>query len=198
MKNVLSLAILLAVSLLAKSQSEQFNFSDAFYFVREIKTAGLSGRNFRISIAVKEAPADSLSKPRIYAVQVRKGKEDIIGHTMVYASIKQGDWTTYTIESTIDPEATRIWFFTAVNGNGHFHFDRLRCAITDATGEFQPVDLPNSSFEDKKILNGFYKSALDASTTKIQLSMQSLDGKQSLEIATTNQKPGALQSTALH
>jgi hypothetical protein len=198
MKNLLSLSIFLALSLVAKSQTEQFNFSDAFYFVREIKTAGLAGRHFRISIAVNEDPADSLSRPRIYAVQVRKGKEDIIGHTMVYAKVQQGAWTTYAVEGTIDPEATRIWFFTAVNGNGHFYFDQLRCSIADLSGELKILDLPNSSFEDKKLLNCFYKSALDDSKTKIQLSTLSIDGKQSLEIATTNQKPGALRSTALH
>ena len=173
----------------ASAQSTQFNYPDAFYFVKEIKTAGLLERPFHIEITVKEAPADSLSKPRIYAVQVRKGKEDIIGKSMVYATSTKGEWKTYSIDGITEKDATRIWFYAAVNGNGDFYFDKLQYSIADANGTLQEKDLSNQSFEDKKILNGYFVNTGNTKDLQVKASNVSNDGIQSLQVTATNQKP---------
>src|SRR5258708_3379088 len=134
MKNIYLLLTTVLFTASAIAQSEQFNYPDAFYFVKEIKTEGLTERPFHIEITVKENPADSLSKPRIYAVQVRKGKEDIIGKTMVYATVTNGEWKIYSIDGITEKQATRIWFYAAVNGNGNFYFDKLQYSIAGANG----------------------------------------------------------------
>jgi len=196
MKNIY---LLLATALFALSitaQSEQFNYPDAFYFVKEIKTAGLTERPFHIEITVKENPADSMSKPRIYAVQVRKGKEDIIGKTMVYATVTNGDWKTYSIDGITDKQATRIWFYAAVNGNGDFYFDKLQYSIADANGTLQEKDVANQSFEDKKLLNGYFVSAAPSKNLQLKASAVANDGKQSLEVTVTGQKPAGVRGIA--
>ena len=194
MKNIYLLVIAVFFVLPAFTQSEQFNYPDAFYFVKEIKVAGLTERPFHIDITVKENPADSLSKPRIYAVQVRKGKEDIIGKTLVYASVTGGDWKTYSIDGITDRQATRIWFYAAVNGNGHFYFDKLQYSIADADGTLQEKDLFNQSFEDKKLLNGYFVSAIPSKNLQVKASAIANDGKRSVEVMVTGQKPAGLRA----
>ncbi|MEO6315122.1 MAG: hypothetical protein ABIU63_00795 [Chitinophagaceae bacterium] len=192
-----TLYLLLATALFgttAGAQSEQFNYPDAFYFVKEIKTAGLAERPFHIEITVKENPADSLSKPRIYAVQVRKGKEDIIGKSMVYARVTNGAWNTYSIDGITEKDATRIWFYAAVNGNGSFYFDKLQYSIADANGTLLERDLANQSFEDKKILNGYFVSAGASKDLQLKASAVANDGKQSLQVVVSGQKPAGLKA----
>jgi len=194
MKNIY-LLLLTAFSIAsAAAQSEQFNYPDAFYFVKEIKIGGLSERPFHIEITVKENPADSLSKPRIYAVQVRKGKEDIIGKTLVYATASNGEWKTYSINGITEKQATRIWFYAAVNGNGSFYFDKLQFSIADVNGTLQEKDLSNPSFEDKKILNGYMVNASYSKDLQVKLSPVANDGRQSLQVITSNQKPAGIRT----
>jgi len=193
MKNTCFLLLTVLFATTAGAQSTQFNYPDAFYFVKEIKTTGLTERPFHIEITVKETPADSLSRPRIYAVQVRKGKEDIIGKTMVYATATNGEWKTYSIDGITDKEATRIWFYAAVNGNGNFYFDKLQYSIADTNGTLQEKDLSNQSFEDKKILNGYFVNTGNSKDLQIKASAIANDGKQSLQVIATNQKPAGIR-----
>ena len=196
MKNIFLLLTLAFFAVKASAQSEQYNYPDAFYFVKEIKTQGLTERPFHIEITVKENPAESLSKPRIYAVQVRKGKEDIIGKTLKYATATNGEWKTYSIDGITEKQATRIWFYAAVNGNGNFYFDKLQFSIADANGTLQEKDLSNQSFEDKKILNGYFVSSSTSKDLQVIASSISNDGKQSLQVITANQKPAPLRVVA--
>ncbi len=191
MKNIYLLLATAFFTVSAAAQSQQYNFPDAFYFVKEIKTEGLTERPFHIEITVKENPSDSLSKPRIYAVQVRKGKEDVIGKSLVYATAVNGEWKTYSIDGITEKSATRIWFYAAVNGNGSFYFDKLQFSIADANGTLQEKDLSNQSFEDKKILNGYMVNAAYSKDLQVKISSIANDGKQSLQVITSNQKPGA-------
>jgi hypothetical protein len=196
MKNIYLLLMTVLFTLCAAAQSEQFNYPDAFYFVKEIKLNGLTERPFHIDITVKENPADSLSKPRIYAVQVRKGKEDIIGKTLVYATVTDGDWKTYSIDGITDKQATRIWFYTAVNGNGEFYFDKLQYSIADGNGTLQEKDLSNQSFEDKKLLNGYFVSGAASKNLQVKASPIANDGKQSLQVTVSGQKPAGGRAIA--
>jgi len=196
MKSLYPLLMAILFSVCALAQSEQFNYPDAFYFVKEIKLNGLTERPFHIDIIVKENPADSLSKPRIYAVQVRKGKEDIIGKTLVYATVTNGDWKTYSIDGITDKQATRIWFYAAVNGNGNFYFDKLQYSIADVNGTLQEKELSNQSFEDKKLLNGYFISTAASKDLQVKASAIASDGKQSLQVTVTGQKPAGGKAVA--
>ncbi|MEP7277694.1 MAG: hypothetical protein ABI813_03535 [Bacteroidota bacterium] len=196
MKNFCLLLVTALIFQSASAQSVQFNYPDAFYFVKEIKVDGLTERPFHIEITVKENPADSLSKARIYAVQVRKGKEDIIGKTMVYATALNGEWKTYSIDGITDKQATRIWFYVAVNGNGEFYFDKLRYSIADINGTLEEKDLTNQSFEDKKLLKGYFVSPSSSKNLQVRASSVANDGKQSLQVIASGQKPAAVRGIA--
>jgi hypothetical protein len=196
MKNLYPLLAAVLFTVTVNAQSERFYYPDAFYFVKEIKVDGLQERPFHFEIAVKENPADTLSKPRIYAIQVRKGKEDLIGKTLTYATANNGAWKTYTIDGIVDKQATRIWFYTAVNGNGSFYFDNLRYSIADVNGTLEEKDISNGSFEDKKLLSGYYISAYASKDLKVQLSPDASDGKKSLQVTSTGQKPGSIRTIA--
>ena len=195
MRNLYLLLLSIVVTATAAAQSDRFYYPDAFYFVKEVNVTGFAERPFHFEIAVKENPSDTFSRPRIYAVQVRKGKEDIIGKTLVYATATNGDWKTYTVDGIIDNEATRVWLYVAVNGNGDFYFDKLHYSIADANGTLQEKELPNSSFEEKKLLAGYYMSDKPSSALKISLSSIAADGKQSVQVSVTGQKPGLTRST---
>jgi hypothetical protein len=173
------------------AQSPRFYYPDAFYFVKEVKIEGLQERPFHFEISVKENPVDTLSKPRIYAVQVRKGKEDLIGKTLVYATANNGDWKNYHIDGIVDKEATRIWFYIAVNGNGTFNFDNLQCSIADINGTLVERDLSNSSFEEKRLLDRYFISSKTSPNIKFRSSTVASDGQYSLEVISKNQKPGS-------
>lgn len=190
MKNRYPVFIALLFCATAAAQPERFYYPDAFYFVKEIKTEGLQERPFHLEISVKENPADSFSRPRIYAVQVRKGKEDIIGKTLIYATVIDGDWKTYSIDGIVDKEATRIWFYIAVNGNGSFNFDNLKCSIADINGTLVERDISNYSFENKNLFAGYFISARPSKDLIIQQSAEASEGKRSLQVITSRQKPG--------
>lgn len=191
MKKLYPLILAVLFSAAATAQSNRFYYPDAFYFVKEVNVEGLQERPFHFEISVKENPADTLSKPRIYAIQVRKGKEDLIGKTLVYATVNNGDWKNYSIDGITDKEATRIWFYVAVNGNGVFNFDNLQCSIADINGTLLERDISNSSFEEKKVLSGYFISNKPSANIRFQLSPLASDGKYSLEVISSNQKPGS-------
>lgn len=176
------------------AQTERFYYPDAFYFVKEVSTIGQAGKGYRFSIAVKENGADEKSKPRIYAIQVRKGKEDVIGKTLTYASTTGNDWKTYWVEGVIDSAASKLWLYVAVNGNGNFYFDNLQYAIRNTHSDWDKQQLSNYSFEDsgKKLLKNYY-SKRSAPQLKIAQAADAVDGKFSLHIFTAGMKA----STAL-
>lgn len=173
----------------ARCQSTQFYYPDAFYFVKEVPVAHQTNKPFHFDIAVKENPADTLSRPRIYAIQVRNGKDNIIGKTLIYANATGDSWKKYSIDGTVDPEATRIRLYVAVNGNGDFYFDNLHFSMADSTGALKEKVLANGSFEEKKLLSGYYISRRFAPDFKLQASPLAVDGKLSIQVTTTGQKP---------
>jgi len=189
MKNLSLLLILVLPAITARAQSNQFYYPDAFYFVKEVNVSQQKDKLFHFDILVKENPADTLSRPRIYAIQVRKGKEDMIGKSLVYAKADSGSWKKYSIDGAVDPEAERIWLYVAVNGNGDFYFDNLHFSLADSGGILQEKALPNASFEEKKLLSGYYVSKRFAPDLKLKASPLAADGKQSVQVTTTGQKP---------
>jgi hypothetical protein len=182
-------SLLITIQFALKAQTERFYYPDAFYFVKEVPAVGQAGKQFRFTISVKENGADEKSKPRIYAIQVRKGKEDIIGKTLTYASGTGTDWKIYTVEGTIDSTATRVWLYAAVNGNGNFYFDNLQYELKDENGNWIKQSLSNHSFEGagKKLLKDYYTKR-SAPQLKIEQSTDAVEGKASLHIFAAGMK----------
>jgi hypothetical protein len=181
--------LLIATQFAIYAQTDRFYYADAFYFVKEMPASGQVGKQFRFSVSVKENVADEKSKPRIYAIQVRKGKEDVIGKTLTYAKGTGDDWKTYAVEGIFDSAATRIWLYVAVNGNGHFYFDNLQYELKDESGNWVKQTLSNYSFETagKKLLKDYYTKR-SAPQLKIEQSTDAVEGKASLHIFAAGMK----------
>ena len=188
MKNPSLLLFFTLITAATYAQADRFYYPDAFYFVKEVNVASQKGKAFHFDISVKENPADSLSRPRIYTIQARKGKEDFIGNSFAYAKAGNGDWRTYSIDGTIDQEASRVWLYVAVNGNGDFYFDNLHFFVADSTGALREEKLANTSFEEKKLLAGYYQSKHASPELRLRFSPVASDGKQSLQVSVSGQK----------
>lgn len=176
----------------AFSQSDWYYFPDEIYFVKEVPVKDLRGREFRYQIAVKAAASDTFSKVRINGVAAGKGKDDFINNSnFVKSETTENGWTIYTISGTIPDEAHKLWFYSAVNGNGEFYFDNVQFNIREGS-EWMQLELSNPSFEDnnKNIFKGYYVSNRQTPHLKTALSSTvSYHGEKSLQVQTKGLMP---------
>jgi len=199
MKKVFSLLLVCLFTLSCFAQTSWYHYAEEFYFVKEVPVARYSGKNFRYEIAVRSNPADSLSKVRIHGTGVGKGPDDFLNSDFAVESRTEQEWTIYTIVGTVQPGAVRLWFYAAVNGNGHFYFDDISFYIEDNPGHWQQLILSNHSFEEKKpdIFAGYYVSKRRSGTVRTQLSETIVKtGKYSLLVTTEQAVPSTIISTA--
>ncbi|HYE54771.1 MAG TPA: hypothetical protein VD996_08010 [Chitinophagaceae bacterium] len=187
MKNLLLTGLILACSFVALGQSDWYYFPDEIYFVKEVPAKDLRGKEFRYQIAVKAAAADTFSKVRINGVAAGKGKDDFINNSnFSKQQTAENGWTIYTITGTVPQEAWKLWFYSAVNGNGEFYFDHLQFYILEGNDWIQ-LELSNPSFEEnnKNIFKGYYVSNRDTPHLKTAVSKtMAFHGESSLHVQT--------------
>ncbi len=178
-----------------QNQSQWYYYAEEFYFVKEVPVKDLTGKNFRYEIAVKSNPSDTLSKVRIHGINVGKGREDFLHTDFDMETRTEQDWTIYTLVGTIDPAAHKLWFYTAVNGNGNFYFDDISFYVEMAPGQWKQLQLPNTSFESKSgnIFDGYYVSTRGSKNLQISLTDQTVkSGRKALYVSSRKQQPAAL------
>jgi hypothetical protein len=168
-----ALLFIFAVCCMLKSsaQNEWFYFPDEIYFVKEVPAKDFRGKHFRYQIAVKADAADTFSKVRINGVGVGKGPDDFLNNASFTKGVHQeNNWTIYTITGVVPNDAWKLWFYSAVNGNGDFYFDNISFSVEE-DGEWMEIELPNSSFEEsnKNIFNGYYVSARNSPHMKTEI-----------------------------
>ena len=187
MKTALLLTFALGCALQIYAQNEWYYFPDEIYFVKEIPAKEFRGKHFRYEIAVHANPADTFSKVRINGVGVGKGPEDFLNNSNFTKGYHvDNNWTVYTITGLVPDQAWKLWFYSAVNGNGEFYFDNIGFFIQEE-GEWIEIELPNTSFEEnnKNIFEGFYVSTRKSAHLKTSISKDtSYHGDQSLHIST--------------
>lgn len=188
--SLLLLASLFAITSFA--QNAFYHYPEEFYFVKEVSATEYAGKNFRYEIAVKSHPADSLSKVRIHGACVGKGPDDFLASDFKVETRTEQEWTIYTVIGTINPKATRLWFYAAVNGNGKFYFDDLSFYLEDYTGHWKQLPLFNHSFEEKNknIFTGYYVSTRKSRSVHTELTDEvAKTGQYSLFVNTANAQP---------
>jgi hypothetical protein len=198
MKRTLLLILIACATLSGYSQSQWYYYTEEFYFVKEVPAKDFRGKNFRYEIAVKENPADTLSKIRVHGINVGKGDEDFINSDFTVETRKEQEWTIYTIAGAVDEKAVRLWFYTAINGNGSFYFDDISFYIEQVPGQWKQLKLPNTSFESKSnnIFDGYYVSKRNSRTLSTQVSTRVYKtGKRSLLVTSSRQQPVSLLTT---
>lgn len=202
MKKLLLLFFICAsIQFSAYSQSEWFYFPDEIYFVKEVPAKDLRGKEFKYQIAVKALPTDTFSKVRINGVAAGKGMNDFINNSKFSKECAtDGDWQVYTITGTVPAEAHKLWFYSAVNGNGNFYFDDIQFFIRDGNDWLQ-MDLGNQSFEDmgKNIFKGYYVSNRTSPHLKTLVTRTEVfHGEQSLQVQTSGLIPTLPKSFTHH
>ncbi|HYE54048.1 MAG TPA: hypothetical protein VD996_04365 [Chitinophagaceae bacterium] len=167
-------------------------FPDEIYFVKEVPAKDLRGKQFRYQIAVKANAADTFSKVRINGVPAGKGKDDFLNNAgFTKGQITENGWTIYTITGTVPQECHKLWFYSAVNGNGEFYFDHIQFYVQEGR-EWMELELNNASFEstDKNIFKGYYVSNRTSPHLKTAVSKTvAYHGEQSLEVRTSGLTP---------
>lgn len=129
---------------------------------QDVKEISRTWTSFNQSI---ELTADSLKKFKVIAhVKVETEDEDAWAgiwarvdnkpdqgrgffDNMGNRPIKSDAWTSYTVQGVIDAKSERLFFGGICTNNGTFFYDQFELYIEDANGEFQIVDIENSSFE---------------------------------------------------
>jgi hypothetical protein len=199
MKRILLFALLAFASISGTSQSHWYYYAEEFYFVKEVPVKEFRGKNFRYEIAVKSNPSDTLSKVRVHGINVGKGREDFISSSFDLETRQEQDWTIYTIAGKVDENAYRLWFYSAVNGNGNFYFDDISFYIENEPGQWKQLKLSNTSFENKSanIFDGYYVSKRNSNTLATQVSNKVFKtGQHSLQVTSKKQQPVSLLTTA--
>ena len=197
MKAALLLTLAFGLALKLSAQQEWYYFPDEIYFVKEVPAKEFRGKHFRYQIAVKANASDTFSKVRINGVGVGKGPDDFLNNsnfTKGYST--ENNWTIYTITGTVPDQAWKLWFYSAVNGNGEFFFDGISFSIEE-DGEWMEIELPNSSFEEsnKNIFNGYFVSTRKSSHLKTRVTREAaFHGDYSLHISTFGLTPTSPKS----
>lgn len=189
---ILGLAFILGFQMTAYSQSDWYYFPDEIYFVKEVPAKDLRGKQFRYQIAVQANVADTFSKVRINGVAVGKGKDDFLNNSnFTREQTTENGWTIYTISGTIPQESWRLWFYSAVNGNGEFYFDHVQFYILEGNNWVQ-LELSNPSFEkaEKNVFQGYYVSNRTSPHLQTALSeAAAYHGQRSLQVRTKGLMP---------
>ena len=197
MKKVYPLLFACLFSVSSFAQTSWYHYAEEFYFVKEVNVSDYAGKNFRYEIAVKSDPADSLSKVRIHGIGVGKGPDDFLNSDFSVESRVEQDWTIYTVVGAIDPSALRLWFYSAINGNGNFYFDDVSFYVEDSPGHWKQLWLFNHSFEEKSpdIFAGYYVSKRKSPGVRTQLCSDiAKTGRYSLQVKTSHANPSGIIS----
>lgn len=200
MKRTLFLLLFICAATAGFSQSQWFYYAEEFYFVKEVPVKEFRGKNFRYEIAVKANPSDTLSKVRVHGINVGKGKEEFITSDFNLETRTEQEWTIYTVVGKVDDNAWKLWFYSAVNGNGDFFFDDISFYVEIAPGTWKQIELQNNSFEAKRpnIFDGYYVSRRASKTLSTQISNSTYKtGSRSLHVQSREQQPVSLLTTTM-
>ncbi|HEY0677144.1 MAG TPA: hypothetical protein VGD17_02615 [Chitinophagaceae bacterium] len=196
-KLILSVLVVAGFQFSAFSQADWFYFPDEMYFVKEVPAKELRGKEFKYQIAVKALPADTFSKVRINGVAAGKGMDDFINNSsFTKETVTENGWTIYTISGIVPSEAWKLWFYSAVNGNGDFYFDHVQFYIKEENDWIQ-LDITNPSFEenDKNPFKGYYVSNRTSPHLKTRVSNDTVfHGEKSLLVQTSGLTPTSPKS----
>ena len=198
---VIFFASLCVLSSYGQTPAAWYHYAEEFYFVKEVPAASLQGKHFRYEIAVKANPTDTLSKVRIHGIGVGKGADDFLSSNFTVETRTEQDWTIYTVIGTVKPEAKKLWFYAAVNGNGSFYFDDISFYIEDQPGQWRQLRLFNASFEEKQpdIFAGYYVSSRRSANVVTVLSRDVVKtGQKSLLVRTSGAAPTTAVSSAMN
>ncbi|MBU7570686.1 MAG: alpha/beta hydrolase [Flavobacterium sp.] len=145
-----------------------------------------TGKQYRLSIDIKNEPSDDISGGTVMVLQTKKQDWEFLENTRktFFAPKDSQTWKTYTITGSIDSEAYKLWFTLATYGNGDFYYDNMKFEIKEGENW---VDVPVEGGDFEKLsagnpLKGF-KNGESAKKEGLSVSLVNQEGRgQSLRI----------------
>ncbi|MBC8645459.1 hypothetical protein H9W95_19805 [Flavobacterium lindanitolerans] len=112
-----------------------------------------TGKQYRLSIDIKNEPSDDISGGTVMVLQTKKQDWEFLENTRktFFAPKDSQTWKSYTITGTIDSEAYKLWFTLATYGNGDFYYDNMKFEIKEGENW---VDVPVEGGDFEKLSAG--------------------------------------------
>jgi hypothetical protein len=150
MKKITTILFAILLSVTVNSQTVKVVSKTWTSFSQSIEVKTDSIKKFKIIGYAKTETTDEKAWSGIWA-RVDNKPEQGRGFfdNMGDRPIKSNTWTEYTVEGTIDAKSDKLVFGGICLYNGKFFFDKFELYIEDDTGEYQPVEIKNASFETK-------------------------------------------------
>ncbi|AXT19187.1 hypothetical protein D7030_13810 [Flavobacteriaceae bacterium AU392] len=167
-------------------------------FVQSIDIQSDTLRKFKVIASVKVETSDDKARAGVWArVDNKPNQGRGFFDNMGNRPIRTNKWQSYTIEGIIDSKSEKINFGGILYNNGKFFFDKFEIYIENDNGEYEFVNIDNSSFEDVVVDNTIPK--WDEGVTKERIvkvkefsfisNKDSVDGSYSLLIEGNGIKP---------
>ncbi|RYY70718.1 MAG: alpha/beta hydrolase [Chitinophagaceae bacterium] len=107
-------------------------------YARTFSTKGYEGKKFRLQADIKAQVEDDSASARLWA-RVDKKEGSAFFNNMWNTPVRTSSWQTYTINGTIDPAATQIYFGALTELNGKFYYDNVKLSIETKPGTWETV-----------------------------------------------------------
>jgi hypothetical protein len=122
--------------------------------VKVIPAKAIKGKDYSLSIEVKNATTDPLGEITITVLPVGKSDWDFIHEGRVAAKVK-GDttWQQLALKGKVDAAAEKLWVYMITNGNGDFFFDNIRLELKTDSDHWQDIEVANGDFEQSSSSN---------------------------------------------
>ena len=142
-----TIALLLLLRLPAVGVGQAYHSSNSFFFLPQVAVEQFQGRPYRYQVSIRYAPADTTAHVFIKAMQVGKNDYDFKKQDAATEPILPAAWHTYAIQGQIAPGVKKLWFYSALSGNGTFFFDNLTLEVQQPNQTWQAVPIKNGDFE---------------------------------------------------
>lgn len=107
----------------------------------------LRGKEIRLDAAVKAQVSGRGNQGQLWLRVDRPEQAVGFFDNMRERPITEDRWATYSITGKVDADAERVAFGCFLSGDGSLWVDDVRLAVRAPGGEWQPVEVPNGSFE---------------------------------------------------
>jgi pimeloyl-ACP methyl ester carboxylesterase len=160
MLKILSVLLLLGLPLGVFSQT--YHSSNSFFFLPQVGVEQFQGRPYRYQVSLRYLPADTTAKASFMVMQVGKNDYDFKKKDYTAEVIRPNEWHTYTIQGQLESEVKKLWFYTALAGNGTFWLDNFALQIQLPNQMWENVPVKNGNFEHSATPLAGYETGLKA------------------------------------
>ena len=142
--------VLLVICLICSSLwsvAQSYHSSNSFFFLPQVHVELFQGQLYRYQVSIRYVPTDTTAHVSLMAMQVGKNDYDFKKKNEATEIVRPHEWHTYSIAGQIVPGTKKLWFYSAVSGNGTFFFDNLTLQVQDGARAWQDVPITYGDFE---------------------------------------------------